>query len=53
MNKFNKSFYKTQLLKIYGDKPTTRKMMMYVDLTMKDREYYTWNEFVSIFSFAS
>lgn len=50
-SKFNKTFYKNQLIKIYGDNPPTRKMMMVVELSMDKNDKYTWEEFLSIFDF--
>lgn len=53
MNKprFNKEFYKRNILKMYGDNPPTRRMMMVVELSMDKNDRYTWEEFLGIFDF--
>jgi len=53
MPRFNKRFYKKQILKTYGDNKASRKIMMVIDLNMSDKDRYSWNEFVSIFQFIS
>ena len=53
MPRFNKRFYKKQILKTYGDNKASRRIMMVIDLNMSDKDHYSWNEFVSIFQFIS
>jgi hypothetical protein len=46
---FSKRFFKNMLLESFGDNPTTRRMLMWIDLSVKDGERITAKEYVKIF----